>query len=373
MSLLSNWKEKRQQEERLAELREKRRQEQEMKERASAVRAGAEEILFALDGIRFVSRNGRLSEEELEKYRTDVEAFRTLLRHAPTQAEELKEVDERILKLVTLLKQAIDNENRQTADRACTMLAYGIKEARAPIHAADGEQERKILENRSQRLAHMITLTELSGEVESLDERIDRLDRDYEEKKERYGEAYAACQKTMREYPELAQELDEAVVSKKPLSGAASELSTQKKEVVDLYNIMNNIRRVQANMKARQEEYRANIHVLELQLKEFSDLQGERVAQSLREMQADFQESMRRSEREIDEMAGVTEQFNKLLDSVFSSQAMIDRILKTDMAYQTLVRKERQIAEGRRMAQEQEQALMQEQTQEQTQERLLNQ
>lgn len=371
MSLLSNWKEKQKQEARRAEAQEKRRQEQELREKASAVRASAEELLFAMDGIRFVSRNGRIPEEKMEKYRTDVDAFRTFLRHAPTLTMDVSEIDGQILKMITLFKQAIENENVQTADRACTMLAYGIKEARAPIHASEAGQEEKILENRSQKLGHMLILMELSGEVESLDDRIERLDRDYEEKKVRYAEAYAHCQKTMKDYPELAQELDEAVVSKKPLSGAASELSTQKKEVIDLYNIMNNIRRVQANMKARQEEYQANIHVLELQLKEVSDLQADRIAQSLKEMQEDFQESMRQSEREIDEMAGVTEQFNKLLDAVFSSQAMIDRILKTDMDYQKLVRREQQIAEGRRLAQEQEEELMQEQAQEQG--RLLNQ
>lgn len=357
MSLLNDWKRKRQQEEARAKAEKERQQEQEMKEKDSAVRAGAEEILYGLDGIRFISRTGQICEEKLEQYRENTEAFRTLLKYAPTMTEDFAGIDGQILKLITLLKQALDNENEKTADRAMNMIAYGVKEARTQIHAATEEQVGRILENREKKLARMITVVEMSGEVEQIDRRIAKLDQDYEEKKAEYAKAYACCQKTTKEYPELAAELDEAVISKKPLSGAAIYLNTQKKEVVDLYNIVNDIKRVQANMRARQEEYQANIHILELQLREASDLEAEQVTDTLRGLQADFQENMRRSQREIDELAGISEHFDKLLDSVFSSPAMIDRVLKTDMAYNKVVRREQQIEEGRRLAREQEQEL----------------
>lgn len=371
MGLLNDWKRKRQQEEARAQAEEKRQQEQEIKEKDSAVRAGAEEILYGLDGIRFVSRTGRIGEEKMEEYRESAEAFRTLLRYAPTMTEDFAGIDGQILKLIALFKQALDNENEKTADRALSTIAYGVKEARTPIHASSAEQAERILGNREQKLARMIIMVEMSGEVEQLDRRIEKLDQDYEERKAEYAEAFACCQKTMKEYPELAAELDESVISKKPLSGAAICLNTQKKEVVDLYNSVNDIRRVQANMRARQEEYQANIHILELQLREASDLEAEQVTDTLRELQADFQENLRRSQREIDELSGISEQFDKLLDSVFSSPAMIDRILKTDMAYHKVVRREQQVEEGRRLAreQEQEQARMQEQ---ETTNRLLN-
>lgn len=340
------------------EKKEKQRLEDErQRDLAQAVRSGAEGILFQLQGIHFARAKAFVPEEKVNSWQMNVEAFKTMLKNAPTMVEDFSDLDGRLENLAVLLKEAIEKGNMDTADRLCKAIAWGIGKARTETVGLSEEQVDQIWEQKLARLERYQLQAQMSMQVEDLRKQTLKMEKEQEEKKKLYKEAYAALQEDMKEHPELKEELDDAIVSHKPLSGAAAALDVRKRNLVNLYNEVNNIERIRATLLARQEEYRSNVEMMELQMKDTSDLQIGMIRENLAKQMAAFQESQFQAQKEIGALQEMTDRFGALLESIFSSQEMLDRILKNDMAYQNIVKREQEIeaAKARALKLEQEQ------------------
>ncbi|MCD8361696.1 MAG: hypothetical protein LUC98_01835 [Lachnospiraceae bacterium] len=343
---------------------------QQIQESVNIHRRGGEDIINELSQVQFYSTNDVISEEKLRTYQQLVNSFKTALENAPTSAVDTQEIDGVIVKMAALLKSSIAGGYENTADQICRMIGSSIREARAETKGISEEQVQQEMIIRKDKVRRLLTLAEMSCQVDALDQEIQKLDVEYEERKEEYKKAYAESEKNQKLHPEYIQELNNALVNRTPLTGGALILDTQKRRVIDLYNMVANIKRVKATSYQRKAQYQANIQTLELQIIETTGVQGEHLVRQMEEFQAAFQESLRKEQEEIGRLEEVTKGFDALMDAIFSSSEMLDRIIENDMKYQDIINHEREVEEGRRIAQEQQ--LQEELAQEQTAQLLNN-
>ena len=338
-------------------MEKKRLEDERQKELAQSVRNGAEGILFQLGTIHFAKARNLVPDDKVNAWQLNAEAFKTALKNAPTMVEDLSEVDGYLENMAVLLKEAVEKGNVETADRLFKAIAWGIGEARKETIGLSENQVDQMWNQKVERLQRLQLQSQMSMQVEDLHRQVLRMEKEQEQKKQQYKNAYDSFQEELKQHPELKEELDEAIVSHKPLSGAAAVMDVQKRNLVNLYNEVSNIARVRATLLSRQEEYRSNMEMMDLQMKDSSDLQIGMIRDQMAEMQKSFQESMFQQQKEIDALAGMTDRFNALMEGLFSSQSMLDRILKNEMKYQEIEKEMQEIeaAKARAIKLEQEQ------------------
>ena len=83
-------------------------------------------------------------------------------------------------------------------------------------------------------------------------------------------------------------------------------------------------------------------------------LVDEATLEDIRKQQEEFQKELLQLERQIDDMERINKDFTRMMDAVYSSPDMVDRIIRHAMEYESLVEKEARAEEGRRMGLENE-------------------
>lgn len=309
---------------------------EEMKKMAGLHRGGGQDILNELELVKCVSRNKVIGEEKLQQISQLIDGYKKVLEQAPTSVLDTAKIDENIVKMVILLRNALEKEREETAVLICKDVGTCITEFRSDIWRNSKEEEQKILNKREVQTRYMLALATFRSQGDELKEEILQYEEQQKTREEAYKNAYAQLEASWKEYPELENAVEEGLISKTRISAVAKELNTQKGKVVSLYKNVENIRAMKAKARQRLAECEENIRNLTLQLEESTVALDEKLVDEVLALQERFEKELLEGEREIERLREASADFQALLDSMFTSSKELDHMIKNEMEFTKL-------------------------------------
>lgn len=329
----------------------------EQKEAVSMNRSGTQRVAAVLGQIRFTESadvTGRISQEKMDWYRGTVSALAVQMDQAKILRLDTGAIDQSIQFIAEYLPEAIKSGNEATADRIIKGLAYGISKARKDIPEKDMENASAIVDKRLRRLQMHRDIIELSRKIDELNKALRRQKRTLEEYQGNYEKCKADLKSISSRRPDLVKELDELGFGSNQLSAGAKGIDTARVKVIELSDSIENLSRQIATNESAMQEDEATIRTLEIQMSQTEALVDEATLEDIRKQQEEFQKELLQLERQIDDMEQINKDFTRMMDAVYSSPDMVDRIIRHAMEYESLVEKEARAEEGRRMGLENE-------------------
>ncbi|MDO5538806.1 MAG: hypothetical protein Q4F83_01860 [Eubacteriales bacterium] len=309
---------------------------EEMKRMAGLHRGGGQDILNELELIRCVSRTDMIGEEKLQQISRLIEGYKKVLEQAHTSVLDTTKIDENIVKMVTLLRNALEKEKEETAVLICGDIGTCIMEFRSDIRCNSKEEEQKILNKREMQTRYMLALATFRSQADELKEEILQYEAQQKAREEAYKNAYEQLEASWSEYPELENAVEEGLISRARISAVAKELNTQKGKVVSLYKNIENIKAMKAKARQRLAECEENVRNLTLQLEESAVALDEKLVDEVLALQELFEKELLEGEREIDRLREASADFQSLLDSLFTSSKELDRMIKNEIEFTKL-------------------------------------
>lgn len=321
------------------------------KEQAGRNRQSGQNIIDELGKINFANKSRDISDDKLREYKEYVKGFQTVMEQAPASAADFQEIDGLLVELVGNVGHALQEGNEKTADWIFKMLHFGIVEARRDTEGLDQEKMAVLLEKRKNKLKKYANLSEMANAIDDFGRKIQTVEVLYQQNKEEYKKAYEDARRMEQDFPELAEELDRAVLDER-LSGPALILDTKKKRVIDLYNSMEDTKKIQASMIQKKEALTSHLNLLKIQMINDMDMVDEQLLSDLEAFQREFREFAAQEQKDVKLLNASMEEFHHTLDAIFSSEDMINSVLKNEMEYQKLLQRELEHTELRQRKQE---------------------
>lgn len=324
----------------------------EQKEAVSVNRGGTQRVVAVLGQIRFTESadvTGRISKEKMDLYRGTVSALAVRMDQAKILRLDTSAIDQSIQFLAEYLPDAIRFGNEETADRIIKALTYGITKARQDIPEKDMEQASVIVDKRLRRLQMHRDIIELSRKIDELNKALRRQKGILEKYQKDYEQCKADLKRVSDRRPDLVQELDELGFGSNQLSAGARGIDTARVKVIELSDSIENLARQIATNESALQEDESTIRTLETEMAQTDALVDEATLEDIRKQQEAFQSELLKLEHQIDDMERINKDFTRMMDAVYSSPDMVDRIIRHAMEYESLVEREARAEEGRRM------------------------
>lgn len=319
----------------------------------SQVRSVTQQIATKLQSIRFQEAadiSGRINQRQMDSYRATIHGLTTLIDRAQILRLDTSAIDQQILFLAEYMPDAVRYGNTDTIDRIIKGLTYGITKGRKDIGEKDLDRASAIVDKRLRTIGMYRDIVELSMKIDDLDKTIDKQDKELVKCREKYD----LCRKKLKELtvrrPDLVRELDELGFGSNQLSPEARALDNARMKVIQVANSIEDLSRIKATNEAAKVQQESSIRTLEIQLTQGEALVDEATLEDIRKQQEEFKKNLLEVEHQIDEMEAINKDFNRALDSIYSSPEMVDRIIRHSMEYEALEKredaKEAGIAEG---------------------------
>lgn len=332
------------------------------RDQISAVRSTTQQIAGKLQSIRFQEAadiSGRINQRQMDTYRQTIHGLTMMMDRAQILRLDTSSIDQQILFMAEYLPDAVRYGNTETIDRIIKGLTFGITKGRKDIGEKDMERASSIIDKRLRTLQMYRDIVELSMKIDDLEKTIAKQDKELDVCRKKYDECRAKLKEMTTRRPDLVRELNELGFGSNQLSPEARALDNARMKVIQVANSIEDLSRIRATNEAARVQCESSIRTLEIQLTQGEALVDENTLEDIRKQQEEFKKELLQVERQIDEMEDINKDFNRALDSIYSSPEMVDRIIRHEMEYEALEKreasKEAGIAEGIAAMQAQEQ------------------
>lgn len=288
--------------------------------------------------------------EKLDEYRKVITALSVKFDKAKPVHQDTKPVDEKILNLAKLLPGAIKSGSTATIDRIISGISYGEKEARKDFVGSESAWE-AVGEDRLAKLTAYESIAALSSKNDEISETMEQQKAQVEKYLSLYTKYKETLHKTEEARPDLVEELA-IVTTGHTLSAGALHLSTMRTRVSSVDKEIENLRTMIATNDAKLASNESTIRNLISQLTQVSAILDNETKENIRNVTESFLYESNKIWQDIEDMDALNEKFNETMESLMSSQTVINKVIRTEMNYADMIRKEKSRAEAMRRAEE---------------------
>lgn len=337
----------------------------EEKKQAALIREASESLKNTLISIRFLDPTGKISQEKMDEYKKTIRGLEFKLDHAQASLLDTRSIDKTLIHLAQHFGVAIKNGCEESADRILKALLYGIGKGHEPIPSSDMDRLDSIMKDRENRLGQYKTIVELSEKIDERQKGITLKADKYNKAKEEFKKAKASVEQEALDNPRLVKLINEYGAKVEAMNEDAYRLVVRRKNVEKLYTDLKELKRQMSLNEASIISCRTLIRKEENLLTETAQKIDQHLIDEVIRHDAEFRDHLVDLQKQITELDELSNRFTDALDSIFSSEGMVNYVIDSTMAYENMERELQEIEKGRlegiRLKQEQENAQKNEQ------------
>ncbi len=321
-------------------------------DKAAKDRAECKDIYAVLTKVRYKDYTERIPAEKVEKYRELGTSLATLIANSSVVRLATEDINKQLKAIAEYLQDAVNNGSTRTIDHIFRALDFGIRTARKDIPEKDAEKAERILKERLQQLDAYRSVVEISSKADKLDEVLRIQMTKQRKESEELKTACKELQRTIKERPDLVQQLEDLGLGSDLLLGEARDLDTQRLAVIQKGENVEQLRALIATNRAALQQDLSTMNTLLIQLTQKNVLLDEETVQILQEQQERIKSELIRQEQQIRELEALNHGFTLALRELNSSPEAVDDVIRHEDAYNRLMAQMEAEEEGRKLGQQ---------------------
>lgn len=326
------------------------------KELADQARRSGAKVADELEALIYEDHSRRIPAETIEKYRVIAGGLASQLKRAETLGIDTSIIDENLEKLVILLQKAIEKGYETYISGIFRAMQEIVQKERTNVIGQESEREWE-MGQRSLRVSRRTVIMDYKFKIEELNDSIRNLTEDIAHGKQRNIEVTEELRKMNAEYPELAGKIKTIALTSpgETIDPKVLELDARRKRVIRIRNGIKQSEQICQMKEMRKEDLAKSISTLEHQLLAAGNMLQPELVEMQKEFQEQFEDALLQEKQDNRELEKANEEFDASLDQFFSDPDLINRIIKTDIAFNEMIKQEQKDAEARVQAQQRRQ------------------
>lgn len=321
----------------------------EEKKQAADVREAGEKLKNALISLRLTDSTGRIPMDVIEEYKRIIRGLVAKLDQAQVSLADTRSMDKKMLYYAQHLDEIVKNGSRDTADRIIKgLLLYGIGKGHDTIPSSDAERTEQIMEEREKRLDQYKTIVEYSVKIDEREQSMERQNAKYDAIKKKFEKDRESVLEAVKKNPHLVQMIDELGEGVKTVSPEAYELVVKQKDITKMYDSLKALKQQKSLNMASIVACRQIIRDEEMVLTQMAQKLDQHMIDDVIRHEAEFRKQLVDLQKQVDELEELGNRFTDTMDEVFSSPAVRDYIIRSQIEFEEMEKEIQQAEEGKR-------------------------
>lgn len=340
----------------------------EEKKKAAQIREASENLRNKLAAVRFVDPTQKISQEDLTTYQHMINIVMYNLDSAGATLLDTRRMDKEMLGLADYLNSAIHSGKAATVKYIVQALMYGVGKGHKALLVDEVPKTNEILKEREKRLEKYKTIVSLSQQIDDLQQSIEKQEDQTKAKSAEFKDKQKELEDELDENPHLAEQLEEYGGDSDKLSPQAAILATKMKNVTNLYEYIQSLKRQIALDHGQIVSLQQTISNEELGLAELSKALSQEIKDLYTLHEEEYRQHLVEQKKDLKELEDLSHRFSDAVAEIFDSSEMKEYIIGAQMGYEKVLQELDEEAKGkergRQLKKEREQERKRQQEQE---------